>query len=382
MTTIGLIFKEIRHRKTNFVLGVLAVAMAVAMLVAFFTASKAAERETARLMLTLGYNLHIIPKDTDMEHFLVTKIPDKTMPQQYLQALANQKKVSYNHLLASLQKQMSWRGINVILTGLATEICPPGSTKPSMAFQIEPGTVYVGHQIAQQLSIHKDDVIDIGSKTLKVARCLAESGGVDDMRLQCHLNDAQEILNLPEQISEIRAVDCLCFNPTDDPATILRKQIGSILPEAKVFHIREIASTRSKTRQMIRNLFALIMPFILIACGVWIGILSIMNVRDRRQEIGIMRAIGHGSEKIAALFLGKAVIAGILGAMVGFAIGTLLALGLGPGVFKITAATILNPEWSLLSQSLVLAPLFAAVASFIPIMIAVAYDPAITLREE
>ena len=59
MLIIRMIFKEMWHRKVNFLLAVLAVTTAVAFLVAFFTASKASERETARLMLSMGYNLHV-----------------------------------------------------------------------------------------------------------------------------------------------------------------------------------------------------------------------------------------------------------------------------------------------------------------------------------
>ena len=211
---------------------------------------------------------------------------------------------------------------------------------------------------------------------------MSESGGVDDIRIQCHLRDAQDILNLPGQISEIRAVDCLCFTPTPDPAAILREEIGSLLPEAQVFHIKSIASARAKTRQMVKKLFAVIVPFVVIACGVWIGVLAIMNVRDRQQEIGIMRALGYGSGRITTLFLGKAFTIGLVGALVGFLVGTGLALKFGYPIFELTAKTMIKPELSLLLYCLIFAPVFAAVSSFIPSMIAVTYDPAVTLREE
>ncbi|MHC4105858.1 MAG: ABC transporter permease [Planctomycetota bacterium] len=382
MTIHGLIFKEIRHRKTNFALGLLAVMMAVALFISFFTAAKASNRETARLMLSLGFNLHIIPKDTNMNEFLLTGIPDKTMPGQYIDKLASQKKISYNHLMATLQKKITWRGIDVILTGLAPEVSPPGSKTPPMKDPIERGNLYVGYRVAKALGLNESEVVEIKGKTFKVAKCLAESGGTDDIRIQCHLLDAQDILGLPEQISEIRAVDCLCFAPTDDPASILRKEIGPLLPEAQVFHTRAIASARAKTRQMVKNLFAVIIPFVVIACSVWIGVLAVMNVRDRQQEIGIMRALGYGSGKITMLFLGKALTIGLVGALVGFLLGTGLALKFGPPIFEITAKTTIRPDMSLLLYSLVFAPVFAAVSSFIPAMIAVTYDPAVTLREE
>jgi ABC-type lipoprotein release transport system permease subunit len=387
MSIVGLILKEIRHRKVNFVLGLLAVMTAVALFIGFFTAGAASERETARLMLSMGYNMHIIAKDADMNQFLMTGIAERTMPEQYLTKLASQKTISYSHLLATLQKRISWQGLDVILTGLAPEVSPPGppgagSKKPPMSFEIKPGSLYLGHRIWNALGLNQGDSVDIKGKTFIIARRLAESGGADDVRIQCCLRDAQEILELPGQISEIRAVDCLCFGETDDPVALLRKEIGSLLPDAQVFQTKAIAEARAAQRQMVRNLFAVIMPFTVIACGVWVGVLAIMNVRDRQQEIGIMRALGHGSGRIALLFLGKAALIGLLGAGLGFLLGTALAQYFGPGVFKLTAKIMIKPELALLIISLIFAPVFAAVSSFIPAMIAVAYDPAVTLREE
>ncbi|MFB0524100.1 MAG: ABC transporter permease [Phycisphaerae bacterium] len=382
MTTSNLILKEVIHRKGNFLLSLLAVVAAVALFISFFTASKASERETARLMLSMGYNLHIIPNGADTSEFLLTGLSDKTMPQQHLEKLASPKGFSYNHLLAILQKKISWRGLDVILTGLAPEVSAPGQKKPPIVQIIEPGTAYVGYILAEKLALKKDDTIEIEGKTLKIAKCLFEQGSRDDIRVQCNLQDAQEILNLPGQISEIQAVDCLCFAPTNDPVAILREEIASVLPDAQVFQIKPIAIARAKQRQLIRNVFAVIMPAVLIACGVWIGVLAIMNVRDRRAEIGIMRALGYGSDKITVLFLGKAIIIGLLGAIIGFLVGTFLALHFGPDIFEITAKTVIKPELVLLIGSLVAAPVFAAVSSFIPAMIAVTYDPAVTLRQE
>ena len=381
MSIARMIVKEIWHRKVNFLLAVLAVTTAAAFFVAFRTAAGASERETARVMLSMGYNLHIIAKQASVATFLVTGIPDKTMPETYLDALAAQRSISYNHVLATLDGGMSWRGVEILLTGLSPDVGPPSREKPPMTFKIEPGTAYVGHHIAVLLGIQRGDAIDLNGKELKVERCLAESGGTDDMRIQCSLGDAQTILELPGQISQIKAVDCLCL-AKDDPVEILRKEIGSILPEAQVFQAKSLATARAKQRQMIQNLFAVLLPFVLAACGVWIAVLAITNVRDRRQEIGLLRALGYDTGSILRLFLGKAVLVGLFGAAVGFLLGAGLGLQFGPRVFEITAHVMLRPELSLLAFACILAPLFAVIASLVPAVIAATYDPAATLREE
>jgi len=385
MATISLILKEIWHRKVNFVLGCLAVVTAVTLFIGFFTAGKASERETARLMLSMGYNMQIISKSADPNVFLLTGLADETIPEEYLEILnkAEKQAMSYNHLLPTLQKQISWRGLDVILTGVGQEVWPAGSKKPSMSFKIEAGDIHLGYRVWSTLGLKVGESVEIEGKSFTVRGCLAETGGRDDVRIQCSLEDAQRVLGLPGRISEIKAVDCLCFADTQDVVGFLRKEIGVLLPEARVFQTKAIAEARADQRKMIRDLFAVIMPFTIIGCGVWIGVLAIMNVRERQQEIGIMRALGYGSGRIAGLFLGKAVLIGLCGAVVGYVVGTYLALHFGPKVFHLPAAIrVIRPEPSLLFVSVVFACLFAAASSFIPAMIAVAYDPAVTLREE
>lgn len=381
MSMMRMVFKELWHRKVNFILAVLAVTTAVAFSVAFFTAAKASERETARLMLSMGYNVHIIARDADAGGFLITGIPDKTMPADYLDKLAAQRSISYNHLLATLEGRTKWRGMDVLLTGIAPEVCPPGQKKQAMTFEVAPGTVYVGHRIAQSFQVKEGETVSLGGKELKVKKCLAESGGPDDVRMQCSLRDAQDILNQPGRITAIKAVDCLCFEK-GDPVEVLRKEIGAVLPEAQVLQVKALANARAKQRQMIHNIFAVMLPFVIGACGVWIGVLAVMNVRDRRQEIGLLRALGYETGAVCLLFLSKAVLVGLAGAGIGFLAGTGLGLRYGPGVFEITAKAMIRWEPSLLVFACLLAPAFAVVASFVPTMIAVTYDPAATLREE
>ena len=76
----------------------------------------------------IGFNLRIIPKETDMDQFWSDGFSDRTMPEQTVQRLAGFERVffAYNHLVASLQRKWSLAGKEVILTGLAPAITAPG----------------------------------------------------------------------------------------------------------------------------------------------------------------------------------------------------------------------------------------------------------------
>ncbi|MBN1345122.1 MAG: FtsX-like permease family protein [Phycisphaerae bacterium] len=381
MTTLHLIGKEILHRKLNFLLGVLGVVGAITLFVFFFTANEASRRETTRLMRDMGLNLRIIPKGTDRNRFWSAGFSDKTMPEEFVDRLASAKGLNYAHMLAMLHKMITWRDREVILTGLMPERSSPDKPKPAMTFKIDPGTVYVGSQLAKAFDLKKGQTIEIRGKPFKIVRCLAESGSDDDIRIFGHIGDVQAALDLPGQINEIKALNCVCLATEQDPMTALCEQLERVLPEAEVIPIKAIFDAREKQRRMVERHLAFILPFVLVLSVVWIGLLAMINVRERRNEIGILRAIGHGSGKIAGLFMGKAVVVGVIGGAIGFVVGTGLALIYGPDIFRVTAKAI-QPMYPLLAWSVLGASAFAALASFIPTTMAVTQDPAVTLSQE
>ena len=102
----NLIYKEILHRKLNFVLALLAVTFAVAFFVSFFTANEASNRETIRLTRDMGFNLRIIPKKTDMNKFWANGYSDLSMPEEYVDLFWGFKNFSFAHLTAILHKKI------------------------------------------------------------------------------------------------------------------------------------------------------------------------------------------------------------------------------------------------------------------------------------
>ena len=378
-----LILKEIGHRKFNFILAAIAITTAVALVVSFVTMSAASSRETIRLTRDMGFNLRIIPKSTNMDKFWAVGFSEITMPEDYVYAFNQFKDFSYAHLAATLNQRIVWRGKELLLTGLALkEVEPSGKPKAQMIFAIEPGTVQLGHEVARWFNIHKGDEIDLFGENIIVGKVLPENGSDDDIRIFMPLAEAQNALNKQGQINEIKALNCLCISDPDaDPLIALREQLNQVLPQAKVVMNKTIAVARERQRIMFEKYFAFILPVVVIVCAAWIGTLAMLNVKDRKQEIGILRALGYGAGKVSILFLGRAVFIGIIGAIGGFAVGTVLSLQFGPDIFRVTAKSI-TPIYNLLYQSLIAAPIFAAISSFIPAAIAITHDPAITLRED
>ena len=103
-----LIVKEIKFRKLNFIFAVLAISLAVAFFVFFFTSNEASKRETIRLTRDMGFNLRIIPRETDMNKFWIRGYSEYTMPEDYVDRFWKFKDFSYAHLTATLHKEIIW----------------------------------------------------------------------------------------------------------------------------------------------------------------------------------------------------------------------------------------------------------------------------------
>lgn len=384
MNLMRLIFKEILYRKMNAIYSMLAVLAAVALFVAMITTGSAYRIETRRIMRNMGQNLRIIPAQTPLDLYWSEGFSLFTMPEAYVDRFRLLKNISYTHLTALLQQKIVWQNNYVILTGVLPEVFPADKQHQTpMTFSISPGTVYIGFELARKLNLQAGEIIHLFGNDLRVEKCLSVSGTVDDIRIYGHLHDIQEMLDLPGQINEIRALECLCQIESEkkspDPFMIARQQLEQILPDAQVLMLQGMAKIREDQRKTMEGYLAFIFPFITITCGLWILILVMMNVRERKTEIGILQALGYRSLSIGWLFIGRSLFLSFIGAGLGFVFGSILALNLGPALFKLTADAI-RPEYGLLFWSLMIAPIFSAVASIIPALFAVIQDPSITLR--
>ena len=379
---LRLIIREILFRKGHAFLMLSGLMSVSALATAYFTTETAATRETTRVARDLGFNLRILPKETDMDAYWFQGYSDHTMPEESVSKLAQADGVfmTFNHLMASLRQTITIEGRDVVLVGVAPTVTSPDKKKRPMGFSIEPGHLHVGHQIGVRLGLKAGDTLRLAGQDFKVERVMVEYGTEEDVYVYGSLEDVQVLTGMEGRINEIKAIDCLCLTSDQDPASILRAELEKMLPDAKVIQDRVQADARARQRQMVQKKFAFLSPFLMTVGAVWVAVLSILNVRERRSEIGVWRALGKGGGTLGGMFLGKAMLLGFFGGFLGFWIGNLLAVNVGPSIFQVTAKAI-QTEWSYLVWSVAITPVLAGAAAFIPAMMAVVQDPADTLKE-
>ncbi|MFM8421714.1 MAG: hypothetical protein ACKOEQ_16505, partial [Verrucomicrobiota bacterium] len=177
--------RELWHRPVNAGLGTLGLAAGVALLVVVQMLATAAERETRRVVRDMGFNLRIIPRETDVERFHELGHSDRTLPEDAARRLAAGAGtfVSFNHLTPTLERWANVMGRDALVTGLGPAITGPGEKKAPMGFTVMPGRAHVGSAVGRRLGLKPGGTLEVGGRSLTVEKVLAEAGTQDDVRV-------------------------------------------------------------------------------------------------------------------------------------------------------------------------------------------------------
>ena len=420
----GMIWREIAFRKLNFGLALFSVSAAVACLVGTLTLLQADERRTDHLLTEkeaevakagagledairritkgLGFNVIILPEDQNLNEMHLEGSLSKQMPEEYVHRLAKSKIVTVNHLLPTVMKKLTWpeTGLSVVLYGIRGEVpLQHRDPKKPLLDTVPEGTMNIGHHVSQKLGLREGDETVLLDQKFSVGKVHGERGNIDDGTVWINLAKAQELLGMQNLIHAIQALECHCAG---DRISQIRAEIAGILPGTQVVERGPPALARAEARDRARQsaedalaravasrrelrgqreaFAAVLAPLICVGAAVWIGFLMLGNVRERRAEIGILRAIGFRSSQILLLFLGKAVLFGIVGTVLGFVAGALAGASLGE--MPVGLAWLQDPEAPVhFGLALSLAVALSVFAGWIPALSAARQDPALVLQE-
>jgi len=433
MSIWHLFIKELGFRKGAALLGLLSVVAAMVAWVGAVSLMRAhdlrteqilSERERStreemqrleddyrRIMRDLGYNMLILPGEQDPARMRSQGHPDTTMPFEYVERLATGGIETLNHLLPVLQQRAEWpeRGMEIILSGTPGQIpithltqflTPDGKAyRNPMMETIPAGEVVLGYSVAAAHGLEAGDEIVLFGDEFKVRGVNAMEGTSDDIAVWAHLDWVQERLGLEGRINLILALDCVC---SADSLSVITAEVQGIVPEVQVLEfssqVRARALARNRAEEAARTAMeaerqhrvevgaaqqrfaSALAPLVIGGAVVWIFFLFLGNVRERKVEIGILRAIGIRERAILSAFLLKSVSFGLAGALVGFFVGHALS-ALWAGVPLLSGDFLSLLDFKLLVAALVVAPAFCVLAAWCAAVPAIRRDPARILCE-
>jgi putative ABC transport system permease protein len=198
------------------------------------------------------------------------------------------------------------------------------------------GQALVGAVAADLLELKEGDQIDLNGETVTIAGVLEETGSDEDYQVFVSLPTLQKAFGKEGLVSsvDIRALCNAC------PVVNIADDITNGIPGVRAIAVQQIASAEMEMMSRI-NRFMLALAGITLAVGLFgVGNTMMRSVNERTKDIGIMRAVGASQPQIMKLFIYEAIVIGVFGGIFGYLAGTLLAYGLGPVVFGVSA---INP---------------------------------------
>lgn len=216
------------------------------------------------------------------------------------------------------------------------------------------------------------DIMDTSGTEFRVAG-IVDTGGSEDSIIYALAGDVDKLTG------STRGVDVIEYSSGASDLTALVNSINDMTSmHVKAQQVTKITASDTRVITMLQTLFWIVSLVVLVFTLVGVGTTISSIVSQRRNEIGLRKALGASSHAIGVEFYVESAVYGLLGGLLGTATGYGMARWLCATVFERS----IGFNWWLAVVSVVFGALVAVVASIPPVHRATRIDPAVVLREE
>jgi putative ABC transport system permease protein len=324
-----------------------------------------------------GANIIVAPRDTKSSSAGVVTL-DESIVDKVRQSLPPRASAdSYLYLVASVSAASSAQPVNAVIAGKRTERI---AQSPGQSAIVTPrdnqNLCSVGVKAAQQLNLQPADTLTLkNDKREEVCTSeIADSrGDAQDSQIVVNLDAAQRLASLPGKVSLVQV------SVPGTPREI-REYIATLtqnIPAADVHGLRQFTDAEAKIYTRISGLLTATTALVLALTGLCVMAAMTNVAMERKNDVGLMKAIGGATRRVLRLFLAEAALLGLAGGIVGAAAGLLLSIWLGKTVFGVAA----RPRLIVYPVSVALTILVAIVSSY-PLRRLANISPASVFRGE
>jgi len=328
----------------------------------------------------LGANVIVAPRDTRMNSGGVTL--DQNLLSQIPVENAGKPvpAVAFLYVIGEVAKAGEVHHEPAVIAGIGgegiTKVRPGKRTEYSADLEKDANACEVGAKAAEQFQVKAGDSLHLREQG-KEATCrifaVVTTGGAEDTQVFTTLATAQMLADLPGQISLIQ----LSVTGTPDSIQRFIAALSRQLPEADVHGIKQLAEAEGKLYNRISGLLSTTVVLVLLLTSLCV-MAGMSNVAiERKNDVGLMKAIGGSVRQVVRLFLAEAIVLGLMGGIAGSAMGILGSIWLGKTVFGVAA----EPRWIVYPVSVVITVL-VSIASAFPLRRLASVRPASVFRGE
>jgi putative ABC transport system permease protein len=200
------------------------------------------------------------------------------------------------------------------------------------------------------------------------------TGTSEDDQIFLPLPALQALLGLTGQVT---LVEMSIPGESREVETAVRRLSG-LLPGLDVRPIRQIVYSEGKVLGTIRWLLLSLTILILVIIAVCVMATMTAIVLERRKDIGVMKALGAADALLMRLFMTEGAAVGLVGGILGYAVGALVARVLAMRLFGVTL------DFNLWTLPVVcgLSVALAIISAQVPVRIVRAIEPTVVLKGE
>ena len=159
------------------------------------------------------------------------------------------------------------------------------------------------------------------------------TGGPEDNEVFANLQSVQNLTSSSGRISLIQVY-------VPGPPEAVNRYVAAVqkqIPDAEVRPIRQFTEAEAKIYNRISGLLTATVALVLILTALCVMAAMTNVAMERKNDVGLMKAIGGATRRVLRIFLAEAALLGVLGGVLGAAAGILLSIWLGKTVFGIAA---------------------------------------------
>jgi len=333
----------------------LALAAGAALTAALLNLQVDAKSRLSKEFRAFGTNVVVAPRETaTLDQDVARQVRDFPPP-------PNSSAVSDLYLIADVSSAASPQPVKAVIAGWHVEI--QGPTKPFAILMASNGELlrpcFVGSKAAQQLHLQPGDQMLLKYSDREEA-CRAAPmparGDETDNQIQIGLDAAQRLADLPGRIALIRLTVAGAPREIQNYITLLAQKI----PNADVHGLRQFTQAEARIYGRISGLLTATTILVLVLTSLCVMAAMTNVAMERKNDVGLMKAIGGATRRVLRLFLAEAALLGLAGGVIGAAAGLFFSIWLGKTVFGVAA----RPRLIVYPVSVALTIIVAIVSSY------------------
>ena len=370
MTLTDIAIQNLRRRKGKTTFLLLTFVLVIGITVALNTLAKSMHDDLQKSLTQYGANVVITPKS---EHFTLSygglSVPGvnyevKQLNYDSLARIESNPDLTISGIAPKIIGSVTGAKKRYLIIGVDFH----NELKMKPWWQIkgrQPGEqeVIIGSGIASKENLVIGSTLELNHQNYPIVGIMEETGGSEDNGVFTNFNTSRALTG----IDSWSMIELNTAQPNKTAANL-----SELLPEAKVAEISQLVQGAKESVDRFSN-FSLITSIVLGVIGVLIVFVTTSgNINDRVAELGILRAIGFRRRHIYTILIREIVLVSLSGGVLGYLLGELTPLLLGPIAFQKTVSFQFNP---LIALTAISASLFIGIVSIFLARRAISLNP-------